>query len=174
MALQRTAPETSSEFVTIDRIVESGLCIGCGLCQSIAGPDRLRVEMTAQGRLRPAVFQELDSATLARIDAVCPGLQIAGAEIERLPADIDIDLLWGPATSMVIAHAGDPEIRFRGASGGVLSALSEFLLRSGQVEFVLHVAASRQRPMRSERQVSFDRVQVLGGAPALVMGRSRH
>jgi coenzyme F420 hydrogenase subunit beta len=164
MALQRTAPETSGESVPIDRIVESGLCIGCGLCQSIAGPDRLRVEMTAQGRLRPAVLRELDSATLARIGAVCPGLRIAGAEIERLPADIDHDPIWGPATSMVVAHAGDPEIRFRAAAGGVLSALSDLLLRSGQVEFVLHVAASRQQPMRSERQVSFDRAQVLEGA----------
>ena len=34
-------------------IVDNGLCIGCGLCQSIAGKDKIEVTMSPKGRLEP-------------------------------------------------------------------------------------------------------------------------
>jgi coenzyme F420 hydrogenase subunit beta len=34
-------------------IVNNGLCIGCGFCQSIAGKENIEVSMTAKGRLEP-------------------------------------------------------------------------------------------------------------------------
>ena len=36
-------------------IVEQGLCIGCGLCQSVAGKERVRVTKTLNGYLQPVV-----------------------------------------------------------------------------------------------------------------------
>jgi coenzyme F420 hydrogenase subunit beta len=62
---------------------------------------------------------------------------------------------------MVRGFAADPEVRFRGASGGVLSALAIYLLETQRVDFVLHVAALPDRPMRSKRHLSFNRAQVL-------------
>ena len=34
-------------------IVDNGLCIGCGLCQSIAGKDKIEDSMSPKGRLEP-------------------------------------------------------------------------------------------------------------------------
>ena len=64
-------------------IVEQGLCIGCGLCQSIAGGDRVRVCKTQSGYEQPVVEGELDHATVDRIYAACPGTRIEGLP-ERL------------------------------------------------------------------------------------------
>ncbi len=61
-------------MLTLDEIVENGLCIGCGLCRSVAGPDHVRLVMTPEGRERPVTLRTLDAPTLARINAVCPGL----------------------------------------------------------------------------------------------------
>ena len=57
----------------VTEIVESGLCIGCGLCQSVAGKERLRIVMTPEGRERPLVHVPLDTLTVNQIAAVCPG-----------------------------------------------------------------------------------------------------
>jgi coenzyme F420 hydrogenase subunit beta len=55
-------------------IVEQGLCIGCGLCQSVAGEDRVRVTKTSSGYLHPVIEGELDHDTVDRIYEVCaPG-----------------------------------------------------------------------------------------------------
>ena len=40
-------------------IVDNGLCIGCGLCQSIAGKDKIKISMTPKGRLEPKAITKI-------------------------------------------------------------------------------------------------------------------
>ena len=74
------------------------------------------------------------------------------------------DVVWGSAERLAIGYAGDPEVRYRASTGGVLTALGQFLLTSGAANFILHVGASRQNPMRTERRLSFDAASVLESA----------
>jgi coenzyme F420 hydrogenase subunit beta len=150
--------------LAVEEIVEAGLCIGCGLCQSLAGADRVALIETTEGRERPVVRRELDRATLELINDVCPGVRVDAADRARVPAGTPVDRIWGPAARLVIGYAADPELRHVAASGGVLSALADHLLNSGAVEFVVHVAPRQRQPMRSGRHVSVDRAQLLRGA----------
>jgi coenzyme F420 hydrogenase subunit beta len=147
----------------ITEIVEGGLCMGCGLCRSIAA-DHIALQMTPEGRLRPVQGDAIDAATLQQINAVCPGVRIIGADPDHVQPDTPTDLVWGPAARLVVGYAGDPQIRYQASTGGVLTALSVFLLESKRVNFILHVAASRTQPMRSEPRLSFDRASVIEGA----------
>jgi coenzyme F420 hydrogenase subunit beta len=149
--------------LTVEQIVEGGLCIGCGLCQAIAGPDRIRVFMTPEGRERPVVRRALDAVTLERINAVCPGTRVEGAAATQT-SETESDLIWGGAKRLALGYAADPAVRHRGSTAGVLTALGQFLLQSGRVKFILHVAASTNAPMRTERRLSFDAASVLDGA----------
>jgi coenzyme F420 hydrogenase subunit beta len=150
--------------LALHEIVENGLCIGCGLCRSIAGGNRIALVMTPEGRERPVAARPLEPSTLERINAVCPGTRIAGPDPEGQERSALSDVVWGRAERLSIGHAGDPAVRFRGSTGGVLTALGQFLLNSGRVKFILHVGAARSAPMRSERRLSFDASSVLEGA----------
>jgi coenzyme F420 hydrogenase subunit beta len=150
--------------LTLDEIVENGLCIGCGLCRSIAGPERVDMVMTLEGRERPVSREPLADGVLSRINAVCPGTRIGGADPAEQVAAAVSNTVWGSAHRLSIGYAGDPEVRFRGSTGGVLTALGQFLLRSGRVKFIVHVGAAKSAPMRSERRLSFDAAAVLEGA----------
>jgi coenzyme F420 hydrogenase subunit beta len=154
----------SPEPLRLDQIVENGLCIGCGLCVSIAGRDRVGLVMTPQGRERPVARQPLTHETLVHINAACPGTRIGGADPKASSTTAKHNIVWGSAERLSISHAADPAVRFRASSGGVLTALGQFLLRSRRVGFVLHVAASKSAPMRTERRLSFDAAAVLEGA----------
>ena len=153
-------------MISVEALVEGGLCIGCGLCESVAGSRCIEVVMTDSGRERPIVLEAPDSATLRTINAVCPGVRVRGADQRRLAAGVTHDEVWGPIARVVMCHASDPRVRHEGSSGGVLSALAQFLLDSGRVELVVHVAASRTAPMRSTGLLSFERAQVMAGAGA--------
>lgn len=157
---------TSSPTVplSLSEIVENGLCIGCGLCRSLVDPAEIEMIMTPEGRLRPVARTALSHSTLTRINAVCPGTRIAGPPPSQTNSAPLIDTDWGPAHRLVLGYAGDPTVRFQASSGGVLTALGQFLLTSGRVNFVLHVSASRTAPIRSERRLSFDAASVLEGA----------
>ena len=156
--------------LSLEEIVEGGLCIGCGLCRAVAGAERIRIVLTPEGRERPVARGRLDAATLERINAICPGTRVEGArpEHESTPAaqatattHAAHDVVWGRAEHLAIGYARDPDVRFRGSTGGVLTALGQFLLTSGRVKFILHVAASGREPLRTERRLSFDAVSVL-------------
>jgi coenzyme F420 hydrogenase subunit beta len=148
----------------LSEIIQNGLCIGCGLCQSVATPERVRMVMTPEGRERPLEIIPLATKTVERIEAVCPGTRISGLPPHLLDPEATIDPVWGPYLRMVRGYATDPEVRFKGATGGVLTALGIYLLESGRVDFILHVGAAKDRPLRSERQLSFTRGQMLDAA----------
>lgn len=148
----------------VEEIVESGLCIGCGLCRSVAGGERVKLVATPHGVERPVVTEPLDRATLERINAVCPGVRVAGLERHRRAPGAATDRVWGAAARLAIGHATDPETRFCASSGGVLTALAQFMLDRGEVDCVVHVSASRARPLRSTRQLSVDRAALLRAA----------
>lgn len=145
-------------------IVEQGLCIGCGLCQAVAGPDKVRVAKTSTGYERPVVVGEIDDDVVDRIYEICPGIRIEGLPEAEINRETKIDNVWGPWQRIVRAWASDPHVRFEGSTGGVLTALAAYLLSSGRVKFILHVKASSTEPTFGERHLSFTKADVIAGA----------
>ena len=125
---------------------------------------KVHMVLTPEGRERPIAPKGLDAAALERINAICPGTRVEGGRSETRSAQAMQDIVWGYAEQLAVGYAGDPEVRYRASTGGVLTALGQFLLASGRVKFVLHVAASATEPLRTERRLSFDAVSVLEGA----------
>lgn len=143
-------------------IVTNGLCIGCGLCESIAGSDRVSMVMVdPPGRLRPKIHQPLDAESEQEILRACPGVTIDQPVDVRKHRRARIDTVFGPWINVWRGHASDPQIHHVASSGGALTALGIYLLESDKVDFILHIAASTEQPMRSVRHLSFDRSQVI-------------
>ena len=134
---------------TIAKIVADDMCIGCGLCEALTG-GRVKMAMTPAGSLRPSPVDGFTPAEEAQLVAACPG-----AVAEARPSDSRrTDPVWGAYRYMARAWAGHPEVRYEGATGGVLTALGIHALRTGRVDFVLHVGADPERPMRSRWVIS--------------------
>jgi coenzyme F420 hydrogenase subunit beta len=145
-------------------IVEQGLCIGCGLCQSVAGPDTIKVVKTSTGYECPVVVGDLDNDTVNKIYAVCPGTRIEGLPSSLIDEATKVDNIWGPWRRIVRAWASDTEVRYEGSTGGVLSALASYLLSSKRVDFILHARASTTEPTFGESHLSFTHADVMEAA----------
>lgn len=149
----------------LNRISEDAMCIGCGLCQSVAGPATVRMEIVENGYERPVVQgEELTHEMVDRILDVCPGTRVEGLPEGEVNESTQSDLIWGAYQNMVLGHAKDPEVRHRGSTGGVLTALGMYVVDSGEVDFILHARASEQVPTFGERAVSETANAVLEGA----------
>lgn len=156
--MMQTGGVHSRHPATIAQVVESGLCIGCGLCEALA-PERWAMTYTPEGRLRPAARSSDPEADL-EILATCPG-GVARAHSEDTPCD---DMIWGRYHRMERTWAADADIRFRAASGGLLTALGVHLLRSGRANFILHCEADPAAPMRTRWCISDTVDQVIARA----------
>jgi len=141
---------------SVEEVVTSGLCIGCGLCEALA-PERWKMTYTAEGRLRPA---RIGAGSDSEILLACPGVT-AEPNNEDTP---HLDDIWGGYHSMTEAWAGDDDIRYRASTGGVLTAVGVHLLQSGKARFILHCAADPRRPMRTSWCLSTTAQEVISRA----------
>jgi coenzyme F420 hydrogenase subunit beta len=148
----------------LNAIVEQGLCIGCGLCQSFAGPERIAVVKTLSGFEQPVALVELDDATVDQIYDICPGTRIEGLPERLLEDDTHHDNVWGPWRRMVRGWAGEAGQRFEGSTGGVLTALGIYLLESKKVDFILQVKSATHDPSFGVATLSFNKADVIEAA----------
>lgn len=143
----------------IEKVVRAGLCTGCGLCEGIAGPERIRMQMSPPGYLRPQRLAVLPAGLEREIKAVCPGVSV-----QHEAGVPNYHPIWGPLQSTGVGYALDPEVRHIGSSGGVISALCIHLLETGRVDFVAQIAVSSDDPLRNDMQISRSRADVLSAA----------
>jgi coenzyme F420 hydrogenase subunit beta len=143
----------------LDRIVQDGLCQGCGGCVAAIGREHLQMRMQLDGYLRPQRVGPPSPSEDERIGAVCSGFRL-----EHQSAEVKHDRMWGPLASVQTGHATDPEVRFRGSSGGVISALALHLVESGKVDFVVQTRADPANPLGNRTEASVSRGDILEAA----------
>jgi len=146
---------------TLSDITNNGLCIGCGLCQSILGKEKISIEMTDKGRLEPKEINPISGDDLERVKKICPGVIVEGLPKKDISNDSKFDTLWGYYNSLFYAWSTDEQIRFQSSTGGLLNGLSLFLLESKKVDFILHTAGDPQHPMRSIPRFSYTKQELL-------------
>jgi len=147
----------------LNDIVNNGLCIGCGLCQSIAGKDKIEVSMTPKGRLEPKEISKITPEIFEKIRNVCPGTIVEGLPKENVDQSAKHNLVWGYYLSLCYTWSTDKKIRFESSTGGLLNGLSIYLLESKKVKFIMHTAADPKKPMRSLSKFSYNKEELLGG-----------
>ncbi len=155
---------TMSPRQRLNKIVEDGMCIGCGLCEAVAGPDKVKAVKVTSGHIRPVATANLDHAAVDEIYDVCPGTRVDGLPERLLDQSSKNDLVWGVHRSIVLAHAADPNVRFEGSTGGVLTALGIYLLETGRVNFIFHTKSSKNEPTFGESTLSFSKGDVWDAA----------
>jgi coenzyme F420 hydrogenase subunit beta len=144
----------------IDRVLNAGLCTGCGLCASSIGEGKVRMSLNEAGFLRPVKSGTLSPAGEAVFERTCPAIALS------LKADpqAQVHPVWGPVVASRVAWSADPVVRHNGSSGAGLSALLLHLLDSGQIDFAAHIAVDANDPLKNVVQRSTSREDIMRGA----------
>jgi coenzyme F420 hydrogenase subunit beta len=159
----------------LNDIVNNGLCVGCGLCQSIAGKNKIEINMTSKGRLEPKEVNKITPETFNNIKKICPGTIVEGLPKEVVDRNAKHEQIWGYYLSLNYTWSTDKKIRFQSSTGGLLNGLSIYLLESKKVKFIMHTVADPSKPMRSISKFSYSKEEIIncesgsryGPAPSL-------
>lgn len=127
---------------TLSSVQKGQLCAGCGLCQAIATPGKIDMELSSEGYLRPHQRQALTDAEDRLISETCPGLRL-----DQESAQEGDHSVWGPIIKVRKGYSTDPALRYRASSGGALSAILVYLLDSKSIDYVVQTSASIDSPM---------------------------
>lgn len=145
----------------IDRVVAAGNCSGCGAC-ALLSPG-VRMEQDRAGYARPVwPAEEVDPGpVVARsFRRICPGVAVVAMRRDGRRTHPTM----GEYVSVWRAWASDAEIREAGSSGGVLSALSGWMLAEQAVTGVQAAAASAEQPGRTVTVQLRTRAEVIEAA----------
>jgi len=150
---------------SIESVVRSHLCTGCGACAGLY-PDLYRMEDRPQTGRRPVRIAGKSNPDAERgAVAVCPG---AGAGQRPAPASHSsgggFTPEWGTILEIWEGHAADADLRWRGSSGGVVTALAAFAVDSGHAAGAVHVRQSPRDALANEAVVSRSRDEIAAAA----------
>ncbi|WP_137701775.1 Coenzyme F420 hydrogenase/dehydrogenase, beta subunit C-terminal domain [Marimonas lutisalis] len=148
-------------FRTLEDIIDNGFCIGCGLCKALAPGAVITMVESENGHLRPRASNPIQTEQEAAIMRLCPGINIHGPFGKTMG---DADPVWGAVKRVARGHAADPDTRFRAAAGGIMTALSQFLVESGRVSKVLQVRADPENAVASRPVANRDAESVLASS----------
>ena len=147
---------------TIGAVVDAHLCAGCGACAYLR-PDSLEMVDVPRAGRRPLPIAAVTGGSV-RGDALaaCPGRHLehpAGA-LDDAPYGGE----WGPVLGLYECWSTDPDVRHRGSSGGVVSALAAHSVSSGTAVGALQVQASATQPLRNEAVLNRTYEEIVGAA----------
>ncbi|GAB2455766.1 Coenzyme F420 hydrogenase/dehydrogenase, beta subunit C-terminal domain [Jatrophihabitans fulvus] len=159
--LFRRAPTADLFHEQIRDVVRAGNCSGCGACAALS--PTVTMQLDDEGFNRPSVRPDglVPADAAQKFHQACPGERVVAPR----PAEAkNTDPVLGPYVSAWRAWATADDIRWSGSSGGVITALSAWLVANG---FASQVVAARSDPQRPARTVSLrvsTREEIVGTA----------
>lgn len=136
------------------------LCLGCGACSYICSDKKVRLVNDFAEGIRPIV-EHGHSAAECDCLRVCPVVASDYSPPHRNGATDKFTREWGPVLEIWEGHACDPEIRFRGSSGGVLTAISAYCLERMGMAGVLHIGQNPDDPVSNRTFLSRTRMDLV-------------
>lgn len=144
----------------VSRVVRNGNCSGCGGCAQFF--PEVTMALWKDRYLRPIV--STDCRTQAAIESFrsfCPGVSVKMPSVTT--ENLESDVVFGPYVSAWVGWATDSAMRNAGSSGGVLTALSDWLVATGRTNTVLS-SKGRENSSRSETVALKSRADSLSAA----------
>jgi len=142
------------------------LCLGCGLCSYVCEPSEVTMLDIEHVGLRAAFSPAISERSKQRAYELCPTVATDFGQLKRR-ADYEpavektTERNWGAITGIWEGYATDEEIRFKGSSGGALTALSLYCLNELGHHGVLHTGENPEDPIRNKTRLSRSREELL-------------
>lgn len=142
------------------------LCCGCGVCAYLYPEHIEMVDVPETGR-RPKFVSGtngIGECFQMGLD-VCPGVKLHHQKdaIRSEKVIGSLEESWGPILEIWEAYALDSEIRYKGSSGGAITAISLYCLEQEKMDGILHVTGDQKKPYLNSTTISKDRDTLLKG-----------
>ncbi|MBV5329104.1 MAG: Coenzyme F420 hydrogenase/dehydrogenase, beta subunit C-terminal domain [Chlorobium sp.] len=121
--------------------------MGCGACQWACPNNAISLCDIVDKGIRPVIDETL-CKKCGKCVEVCPGVKLVHEEFPN-ECITELSTTWGPILQIQEGFATDKEIRFKGSSGGVATALALWALENGGFAGVLHIKVDPNDPIRN-------------------------
>jgi coenzyme F420 hydrogenase subunit beta len=136
-------------LIDISKVVEEGLCHGCGSCAGVCPSGAIEMRVV-EGLWTPEISS--DKCTSCGICAkVCPGYQVSFEDLNlKIYGKIPSDCFVGEWLNCYVGYSTDEKLRYDCASGGLASQILIYALEHHIIDGALVTRMSKSNPLYSE------------------------
>ena len=162
LELQTAKLETKLVLPNIAKIVDDGLCTGCGTCAGVCPTEAISMRIV-DGLFLPEVGDGCTDCGLCL--KCCPG---RSADLNDLASVVfgsrPEDSAFGNFMNCYVGHSNDEEIRRGSSSGGIVTQLLVYALEKGIIDGALVVRMKKDRPLESEPFIARSREEIISAS----------
>ncbi len=155
---------TKQELADKGLAIDTELCTMCGLCVSVCPTSALNL---VQSETDPRILFRDRCNDCGICYKVCAGRDIPLRDLDKFIFGRERDLrteVLGIKMSCYQANASDAEIRARGASGGVATALLVYALEKKRISAATVVAFDKEQPWKAKPVLATTREEIIDAA----------
>ena len=149
LSTQLTSHRGSMTRNSIDVIVSSGLCTGCGACVGICPTKAIMNDN--YNNVEPLLIEDLCN-NCGLCYSICPGKGVEFVESNSITSNSTA--IYHPEIGVIhslrCGSATNADIKFNGASGGIATAIADYLLTNGRVNKAVIVREIKGQPFSVE------------------------
>ena len=145
----------------ITPIVENRTCTQCGVCVGLCPADAINFKQHEKEGLYPIVDDNKCTKCQICVKA-CPGEEVDFPAMQQEVFGKQPEHeLYGNFINIYTSYAYDEEIRYNGASGGVVTKMLNYMLEKKQIDGALVVRMSRERPLEPDVFIARSREELI-------------
>lgn len=149
-----------SKIQTLEDILDWRLCLGCGACSYICPNDEITLVNVIEEGIRPQ-RETRDCNGCDDCVKVCPTVETDFSDLFGAQKPTSFESEWGRIEGIWEGHAVDNEIRFKGSSGGALTALGLYCIEKTGMQGVLNIGQSPGNPVLNVTRLSTSRDELM-------------
>jgi len=121
--------------------------MGCGACVPACTADAIGLVNIPSEGIRPVV-NSAKCENCGDCVEVCPGIDLSHLPLnsQTIP---ELRQDWGPVLQVWEGYATDPDIQYKGSSGGVATALALYCIEKEKLGGVLHIGVKPEAPLQN-------------------------
>ena len=150
---------------TVAAVVREGNCMGCGTCAAACPAGALHIELDSRRGIYRPVLDPAACTDCGLCLRVCPGREVP---IDGL-ADRFVDAdhrheKFGRYRTLCWGYACDEQIRFHGASGGLVTALLVHALETRRIDGAVVLGHEPDAPLRTRPLMARSRDEIVAAS----------
>jgi coenzyme F420 hydrogenase subunit beta len=146
-------------------VAREGNCMGCGTCEAACPTGALHVELDVRRGVYEPVLDETACSGCGLCLAVCPGREVPIDELGKRFLDATQQHeLFGSYQDLQLGYASDEQIRYQGASGGLVTALLLYALEKGLIDGAVVLGFETDAPLRTQPLIARTREEIIAAS----------
>lgn len=141
-------------------IIDQGLCARCGICAGICPVHVITFNALNHPELNGACTE------CGLCLRCCPGGDVNFPELSKHLFGVEHDAhdLQGYTEKLLVAHPTNTQVRYAGASGGLVTGLLLYMLEKAEIDGALVVTMDPEKPYRTKGVIATTPEQILDAA----------